>query len=82
MSDPFEPQPFVYDGMDPVPKRRSIFAELAAGMNTVVGSVNDAIEKGRKPGMPLSVISNVAREAPLASLSIAFMLGVMVARRR
>jgi hypothetical protein len=45
-------------------------------------TVSDAIETGRKPGMPLGVLSNIAREAPLGSLLIAFLLGVAVARRR
>jgi hypothetical protein len=45
-------------------------------------TVSDAIETGRKPGMPLSVLRNIAREAPLGSLLIAFLLGVAVARRR
>jgi hypothetical protein len=30
----------------------------------------------------LSILSNVVREAPLGSLLVAFMLGVMFARRR
>jgi hypothetical protein len=30
----------------------------------------------------LSILSNIAREAPLGSLLIAFLLGVYVARRR
>jgi len=32
--------------------------------------------------MPLSILSHIAREAPLGSLLIAFLLGVAVARRR
>jgi hypothetical protein len=44
--------------------------------------VGEAVDSGRKPGMPLSVLSNIAREAPLGSLVIAFLLGVAVARRR
>ena len=48
----------------------------------VAESVSSAIEAGRKPGMPLSVLSNIAREAPLGSLLVAFLLGVAVARRR
>ena len=44
--------------------------------------VGDAIEAGRKPGMPLSVLSNIAREAPLGALLCAFLLGVAFARRR
>ena len=44
--------------------------------------VSGAIEAGRRPGMPLSILSNIAREAPLGSLLIAFLLGIAVARRR
>jgi hypothetical protein len=34
------------------------------------------------PGMALSILSNIAREAPLGSLLVAFLLGVAFARRR
>lgn len=44
--------------------------------------VSEAIEVGRRPGMPLSILANVTREAPLASVLCAFLLGVAVARRR
>jgi hypothetical protein len=44
--------------------------------------IGDAIEIGRKPGMPLSILSNIVREAPLGSLFVAFILGVAFARRR
>jgi hypothetical protein len=44
--------------------------------------MSSAIAAGRKPGMPLSILSNIAREAPLGSLLAAFLLGVAVARRR
>jgi len=44
--------------------------------------VSGAIEAGRRPGMPLSILTNIAREAPLGSLLIAFLLGIAVARRR
>jgi hypothetical protein len=46
-----------------------------------VAHTGDAIETG-KPGMPLDVLSNLARETPLGSLLIAFLLGIAVARRR
>ena len=81
MSDQFRPPPYVYDGLDPVRKRKSIFAEATEVMTNVVTYIGDAIEKGRKPGMPLSILSNVTREAPLGSLLAAFLLGVAVARR-
>ena len=40
------------------------------------------IEAGRKPGMPLSILTNIAREAPLGSLLVAFLLGIAIGRRR
>jgi hypothetical protein len=74
--------PFVYEGLDPVPEPKSAFAEVSETVKGAVGQISDAIEAGRRPGMPLSVLGNIAREAPLASLSIAFLLGIAVARRR
>jgi hypothetical protein len=81
MSDQFQPPPYVYDGLDPVLKRKSLFAEATEVMNSVITYIGDAIERGRKPGMPLSILSNVTREAPLGSLLVAFLLGAAVARR-
>ena len=40
--------------------------------------VSDAIETSRQPGMPLDILSRMVREAPSASLAIAFMLGVVL----
>jgi len=73
---------FAYEGTDPVPEPKSTVAEVSEAVKGTVNRVSDAIEAGRKPGMPLSILSNVAREAPLGSLLVAFLLGVVVARRR
>jgi hypothetical protein len=43
--------------------------------------IGNVIDAGRQPGMPLSILSNVVREAPLGSVITAFLLGVFVARR-
>jgi hypothetical protein len=40
------------------------------------------IETSRQPGMPLDIVTRMVREAPLASLVIAFMLGVTFSRKR
>lgn len=80
MSD--ESPPLVYDGLDPVPGPKSAVSEISEAVNGAVNRVRGAIEAGRKPGMPLSILSNITREAPLGSLLIAFLLGVAVARRR
>jgi hypothetical protein len=47
-----------------------------------VASVSDAIETGKQPGMPLDIVANAVRQAPLATLGIAFLMGVMFARPR
>jgi hypothetical protein len=82
MSDDTPQPPFVYDGLDPAPEPKSAIAEVSDALKGTVHRVSDAIDAGRKPGMPLSILSNITREAPLGSLLIAFLLGVAVARRR
>jgi len=74
--------PFAHEGLDPVPEPKSTIAEASEVVKGTVHRVGGAIEAGRKPGMPLSILSNIAREAPLGSLLVAFLLGVAVARRR
>jgi hypothetical protein len=82
VSDDSPLAPFVYEGLDPVAEPKSITEEVSNAMKGTVNRVSGAIEAARKPGMPLSVLSNIAREAPLGSMLMAFLLGVAVARRR
>ena len=82
MSDDIPLAPFVYEGLDPVPEPKSAIAEVSEVVKGTVHRVSGAIEAGRKPGMPLNILSNIAREAPLGSLLVAFLLGVAIARRR
>lgn len=82
MSDDIPLAPFVYEGLDPVPEAKSTIVKVSEAVKETVNRVSGAIEAGRKPGMPLSILSNIAREAPLGSLLVAFLLGVAVARRR
>ena len=44
--------------------------------------VTHAVEYARGPGRPLDIISTVAKKAPLSSLLVTFVLGMMFARRR
>jgi hypothetical protein len=80
MSD--DAPPLVYEGLDPVPEPKPTIEKVSEAVKDTAQRVGDAIEAGRKPGMPLSILSNVVREAPLGSLLVAFMLGVAFARRR
>jgi hypothetical protein len=82
VSDDIPLAPFAHEGLDPVPESKSTIAEVSEAVKGTVHRVGDAIEAGRKPGMPLSILSNIAREAPLGSLLVAFLLGVALARRR
>ena len=82
MSDERPPLPFTYEGLDPVPEPKSNIAEVSEVVKGTVNRISGTIEAGRKPGMPLSILSNIAREAPLGSLLVAFLLGIAVARRR
>ncbi|MEH2532708.1 hypothetical protein V1277_000910 [Bradyrhizobium sp. AZCC 1588] len=56
--------------------------EVSAALQAAVSRLSDAITAARKPGMPLSTISAITREAPLASLFVAFLFGVAIGRRR
>jgi hypothetical protein len=73
--------PYAHEGLGLAPEPKSAVAEVSEAVKGTVHRVSGAIEAGRKPGMPLSILSNVAREAPLGSLLVAFLLGVAVARR-
>jgi hypothetical protein len=82
VSDEIPIMPVLYDGLDPPPKPKSIMTEVAQVLEDAVRQTNRAFKAAGKPGMPLSVLSNVAREAPLGSLLVAFLLGVAIGRRR
>jgi len=45
-------------------------------------SVTDAIEAERQPGAPLDRLARWTREAPIHAITIAFLLGALLARRR
>ena len=55
---------------------------VSAALQTAVYRLSDTIAAARKPGMPLATVSAITREAPLASLFVAFLFGVAIARRR
>ena len=58
------------------------FTQASEAVTGTVRGIGDAIEAGRRPGMPLSILSNIAREAPLGSLLAYLLLGVAIGRRR
>jgi hypothetical protein len=80
VSDNVPLSPPMYEDPDAAIERISKPDAIDA-LKSAAARVRAAIEAGRQPGMPLSVLSNVAKEAPLGSLLLAFLLGVAIGRR-
>lgn len=81
------PQPVSQPGMaerdiDAATDVSHTIGEVAGGLRTAVDRLTAVIEDARQPGGPLSTVAAITREAPLASMFVAFLLGVAVARRR
>lgn len=55
--------------------------DVSAALQAAVGRLSEAITTARQPGKPLAIISAITREAPLASLFVAFLFGIAAARR-
>jgi hypothetical protein len=56
--------------------------QAAAAFRSASQRVNEAIEAIQEPGMPLDILSRWTRKAPLQALAVAFLVGVLFARRR
>jgi hypothetical protein len=65
------------DKHDPHPTQDQIVDKV----KTVSGQVKDGA-RAREADVPLGTISRLTREAPLAALAIAFLLGILIGRRR
>ncbi|MCP3459652.1 hypothetical protein [Bradyrhizobium sp. CCGUVB23] len=59
----------------------SAFSEATATIRDVARSARQALGQGQEPGQWKAILRDLVREAPLPSLAVAFMLGVLVARR-
>jgi hypothetical protein len=57
-------------------------SKITDGIQVASAIVSDAIETGRQPGMPLDILARAVREAPLAAIGIAFLIGVVFAKPR
>ena len=56
--------------------------EASEAVQTTTRRISDAVEAARAPGRPLDRLARLTREAPLQALAVAFMFGLIVARRR
>ncbi len=83
--DPLEPtfQPGMAErAIDTATDVSRTMTEVTEGLKAAADKLAETIATARKPGHPLSTLSAITREAPLASLFVAFLFGVAVARRR
>ena len=83
--DPSEPtlQPGMAErAIDTATDVSRTITEISAGLQAAVERLSHAIATARQPGRPLATVSAITREAPLASLFVAFLYGIAVARRR
>ncbi|HEY2246852.1 MAG TPA: hypothetical protein VGH70_05360 [Bradyrhizobium sp.] len=56
--------------------------EVTEGLRIAVDRLRSAVADAQRPGQPLARLRTVTRQAPLASLAIAFLLGAALTRRR
>ena len=61
--------------------QKSTIDQAAEAFQTASRHVVEAVDAARQPDMPLDVLTKLVRQAPLQSLAVAFVLGLMVARR-
>jgi hypothetical protein len=56
--------------------------EAAAALKVAVDRLREAIANAEQPGQPIARLRALTRQAPLQSLFVAFLLGVVLARPR
>lgn len=59
----------------------SAFTETNAAIRETARDVRHALQEGQTPGQWKEILGSLVREAPLPSLFVAFLVGVIVARR-
>lgn len=77
-----EPLDTAANGSTKLDQAKEAVQAAAESVRETTQSIADAIEAGRRPGAPLDRLARWTRDAPLHALTVAFLLGVLVARRR
>jgi hypothetical protein len=70
------------DGSTKLDQAKAAVQAATQTVKDTTQSVAYAIEAGRKPGAPLDRLARWAREAPLHAVTVAFLVGVLLGRRR
>jgi hypothetical protein len=70
------------EGPNKLDEAKEAIQSAADTVRVTTQHVGEAIDAGRRPGAPLDRLANWAREAPLHAVAVAFLLGVVLGRRR
>lgn len=70
------------DGPSKLEQAKEAVETVAETVQATTRTVADAIEAGRRPGAPLDRLAKWTRAAPVHSLAIAFLFGILIGRRR
>jgi hypothetical protein len=84
-TEPFDanPQPGVTQrAIDTATDISRTVGDVTGALRAAVDRLSATIEEASRPGKALSTVSTITRQAPLASLFVAFLVGIAVARRR
>lgn len=84
-TEPFETslQPGVAErALDTATDVSRTLSEVTGALRAAVDRLSATVEEAERSGTALSTVATITREAPLASLFIAFLFGIAVARRR
>jgi hypothetical protein len=66
----------------PIQNEPSTLTVASETVRHVARDVREALDDGQAPGQWKAIVRDLVREAPLASLGVAFLIGLLVARRR
>ena len=83
-TEPFEtnPQPGVAErAIDTATDVSRTLGEVTGALRAAIERLSVTMEDAQRPGTALSTVAAITREAPLASLFVAFLFGIAVARR-
>lgn len=69
------------DGSGKLERAKEAVQTVSASVEATTRTVADAIENARQPGAPLDRLAQWTRAAPLHSLAIAFLVGIVIGRR-
>ena len=71
-----------FDGPSKLDQAKEAVQAATQTVKETTQCVADAIETGRPPGAPLDRLARWVREAPLHAVTVAFLVGVLLGRRR